>query len=163
GERGMDSEGFSREDGRTSIFDYWSVSTIREWFKGKYNTNLRFLYKQILNLSINEKAFRVGSTYDLEYANLDNADFNPAFNYAFIRKHGNELIVVVVNFDDNRSVVKINIPPDLFSFFRISDGMVCSGQDLFTGNKAEYAISSSVPFNITVAGRGVRAIKLLLQ
>ncbi|MHC1691055.1 MAG: alpha-amylase family protein [Bacteroidales bacterium] len=163
GERGMDSEGFSREDGRTSIFDYWSVSTIREWFKGKYNTNLRYLYKQILNLSINEKAFRLGSTYDLEYANLDNADFNPAINYAFIRKHGNELIVVVVNFDDNRSVVKINIPPDLFSFFRISDGMVCSGQDLFTGNKAEYAISSSVPFNITVAGRGVRAIKLLLQ
>lgn len=31
GERGMDEEGFSGRDGRTSIFDYWSVDTIRRW------------------------------------------------------------------------------------------------------------------------------------
>jgi glycosidase len=163
GERGMDSEGFSREDGRTSIFDYWSVSTIRGWFKGKYDTNLRLLYKQILNLSINEKAFRIGSTYDLEYANLENTDFNPAFHYAFVRKHGNELIIVVVNFGDNPSDVKIHIPSALFSYFKISDGIVCRGQDLFTDNKAQYAISSLSPFIVTIAGRGIRAIKLLLQ
>mgnify|MGYP005806048995 CR=1 FL=1 len=29
GELGMDSEGFSGRDGRTTIFDYWSVDTIR--------------------------------------------------------------------------------------------------------------------------------------
>jgi len=163
GERGMDSEGFSREDGRTSIFDYWSVSAIREWLNGKYNANLRLLYKHLLNLSINEKAFRLGSTYDLEYANLDNAGFNPDFHYSFVRKHDSELIIVVVNFDHKRSDVKINIPPALFSHFKISDGIICSGQDLFTDNKAEYAISSSTPFIISVAGRGVSAIKLLLQ
>jgi glycosidase len=163
GERGMDSEGYSREDGRTSIFDYWSVSTLRQWFKGKYNFDLRFLYKQLLNLSINETAFRIGSTYDLEYANLNNAHFNPAFHYSFIRKHGNELIIVVVNFDDNRSDLKINIPAALFSYFKINDGIICSGQDLMTYNKAEYAMSSSAPFIISIAGRGVRAVKLLLQ
>jgi glycosidase len=163
GERGMDSEGYSREDGRTSIFDYWSVSTIRDWFKGKYDSDLRLLYKQLLNLSIKETAFRIGSTYDLEYANLNNAHFNPAFHYAFVRKHGNELIIVVVNFDDNRSDVKINIPPALFSHFKINDGTICSGQNLFTEKKAEYAISSSSPFITSVAGRGVVAIKLLLQ
>jgi len=37
GEPGMDSEGFSKIDGRTSIFDYWSVKTIRDWFKGEYD------------------------------------------------------------------------------------------------------------------------------
>lgn len=31
GELGMDSEGFSGRDGRTTIFDYWSVDTIRRW------------------------------------------------------------------------------------------------------------------------------------
>lgn len=31
GERGMDKEGFSGQDGRTSIFDYWSVDSIRNW------------------------------------------------------------------------------------------------------------------------------------
>ena len=163
GERGMDSEGFSTKDGRTSIFDYWSIPSIREWFKGDYSIHLRLLYKQILSLSINEKAFRIGSTYDLEYANLHNAHFNPAFHYAFVRKHGNELIIVVVNFGDNPSDVKINIPSALFSHFKINDGIICSGHDLFTDNKAEYAISSSSPFVISISGRGVRVIKLLLQ
>ena len=162
GERGMDSEGFSTKDGRTSIFDYWSVPSIREWFKGNYNIHLRLLYKQILSLSINEKAFRIGSTYDLEYENLHNAHFNPAFHYAFVRKLDNEMIIVVVNFGDNPSDVKINIPSALFSHFKINDGIICSGHDLFNDNKAEYAISSSSPFVISIAGRGIRAIKLLL-
>ena len=29
GEHGMDTEGFSGRDGRTTIFDYWSVDSIR--------------------------------------------------------------------------------------------------------------------------------------
>ena len=32
GERGMDKEGFSGVDGRTTIFDYWCVDTIRRGF-----------------------------------------------------------------------------------------------------------------------------------
>ena len=31
GEKGMDKEGFSGLDGRTTIFDYWSVDSIRNW------------------------------------------------------------------------------------------------------------------------------------
>lgn len=34
GEPGMDHEGFSGRDGRTTIFDYWSVGTIRRWRDG---------------------------------------------------------------------------------------------------------------------------------
>ena len=34
GEPGMDCEGFSGQDGRTTIFDYWSVDTIRRWRNG---------------------------------------------------------------------------------------------------------------------------------
>ena len=50
GELGMDSEGFSGRDGRTTIFDYWSVDTIRRWrnggkFDGKMLTdNQKHLY-----------------------------------------------------------------------------------------------------------------------
>ncbi len=40
GERGMDAEGFSGKDGRTTIFDYWHVDTIRRWRnKGKFDTD----------------------------------------------------------------------------------------------------------------------------
>lgn len=34
GEHGMDTEGFSGRDGRTTIFDYWSVDSIRRWRNG---------------------------------------------------------------------------------------------------------------------------------
>jgi len=38
GERGMDEEGFSGKNGRTTIFDYWSVDTLRRWNnQGKWN------------------------------------------------------------------------------------------------------------------------------
>ena len=39
GERGMDTEGFSGLDGRTTIFDYWSVESLRNWYNhGKINS-----------------------------------------------------------------------------------------------------------------------------
>ena len=64
GERGMDSEGFSGRDGRTTIFDYWSVDTIRRWSNhGRYNLHLlndkekelRSFYQHVLNLCREEK------------------------------------------------------------------------------------------------------------
>ena len=34
GEKGMDEEGFSGRDGRTTIFDYWTVDSISKWING---------------------------------------------------------------------------------------------------------------------------------
>ena len=34
GELGMDNEGFSGLDGRTTIFDYWGVKSIQAWANG---------------------------------------------------------------------------------------------------------------------------------
>lgn len=64
GELGMDSEGFSGRDGRTTIFDYWSVDTIRRWrnggkFDGKMLTedqkHIYSIYQRILTLCNKEK------------------------------------------------------------------------------------------------------------
>lgn len=69
GELGMDSEGFSGRDGRTTIFDYWSVDTIRRWrngskFDGKMLTedqkHLYSIYKRLLTLCNEEKAISQG-------------------------------------------------------------------------------------------------------
>ena len=77
GERGMDSEGFSGRDGRTTIFDYWSVDTIRRWrhggkFDGKMLTeaqkHLYSIYKRLLTLCNEEKAISQGAFFDLMYA-----------------------------------------------------------------------------------------------
>ena len=73
GELGMDSEGFSGRDGRTTIFDYWSVDTIRRWrnggkFDGKMMTDnqkhLYAIYQRILTLCNEEKAISQGDFFD---------------------------------------------------------------------------------------------------
>ena len=70
GEKGQDAEGFSGLDGRTSIFDYWSVPTVRRWYNnGKCNNDkltvseqkLRETYSKILKLSTKENAIAKGS------------------------------------------------------------------------------------------------------
>ena len=65
GEKAADAEGFSGYDGRTTIFDYWSMPSVCRWYNnGKCNDkllsdsekNLRKLYKKILTLCNTEKA-----------------------------------------------------------------------------------------------------------
>lgn len=55
GESGMDCEGFSGKDGRTTIFDYWSIDSIRRWRnKGKFDGN---------TLTIEEKRLQIGRAH----------------------------------------------------------------------------------------------------
>ena len=67
GERGMESEGFSGLDGRTSIFDYCSIPAVRE--VTPEGLMLRSLYSQLLTLARTESAFSQGYTFDLTYCN----------------------------------------------------------------------------------------------
>ena len=74
GEKGMDYEGFSGRDGRTTIFDYWNPTTINNWYnEGKCSLTkltieqkkLRKNYNRILTLCNEEAAIREGLFYDL--------------------------------------------------------------------------------------------------
>ena len=102
GELGMDSEGFSGRDGRTTIFDYWSVDTIRRWrnggkFDGKMLTDnqkhLYGIYQRILTLCNEEKAISQGDFFDLMYANINGWRFNEHKQYTFLRKYGRDLLL----------------------------------------------------------------------
>lgn len=96
GELGMDSEGFSGRDGRTTIFDYWSVDTIRRWrnggkFDGKMLTeehkHLYSIYQKVLTLCNEEQAIKKGVFFDLMYANINGWRFNEHKQYTFMRKY----------------------------------------------------------------------------
>ena len=63
GERGMDREGFSGWDGRTSIFDYWSVDSIRHGYfdlarKTPEERRLMAAYRQVMRIAGREKDVR---------------------------------------------------------------------------------------------------------
>lgn len=55
GERGMDQEGFSGKDGRTTLFDYWTVDTLSRRLKGELTEDEKSLYsvyRTLLNLRL---------------------------------------------------------------------------------------------------------------
>lgn len=116
GEKGMDSEGFSGEDGRTTIFDYWTVDTIRRWRNGgKFDDTqltadekkLKEFYVQILRLAEEEPAFTEGLFWDLMYVNghLDR-------QYVFLRSDKKKTYLVVANFSDENISTDIRIPAE---------------------------------------------------
>lgn len=141
GEKGMDHEGFSGKDGRTSIFDYWGVESMQNWFNnGKFGVSklsdeqklTRDFYKKLLNITITEKAITHGELYDLEYANYFNEHFNTHRQFAYFRKFEQELLLIVLNFDIQAVSIKLNIPTEVFTFLSIKNDSSVTISDLLS-------------------------------
>lgn len=127
GERGMDEEGFSGLDGRTTIFDYWSIDSIRNWydggtFSGKGLTDeqkqLRKQYVDLLKFANKSKTISEGGFYDVMYVNFNNPQFNPDKQFAFLRYHKGEMLLIVANFSPNEEDLNVFIPPHAFQYFK---------------------------------------------
>ena len=168
GERGMDEEGFSGLDGRTTIFDYWSVSTLRNWKNGgKYDggkltekqKQLRQQYAAILNIAKNEPAITQGSFFDLMYTNEKNRFFNNRNQYAFLRKHKNEVILVVANFTHSEQNVWVNIPEDAFKALDIKDNEAAMLKDLLTGTETISTLTTAWPFKVKLEACSGKVLK----
>lgn len=139
GERGMDAEGFSGRDGRTTIFDYWCVDTIRRgYFDRRHLTqdemHLQLKYQQILHIANREAAVREGEFFDLMYVNPQTWKFNPRHEYAFLRKFEDEVLLVVANFGPDRINTSVNIPAHAFDFLGLPEKEV-RAIDLLTGQE----------------------------
>lgn len=171
GESGMDKEGFSGRDGRTTIFDYWTVDSIRRWRNGgKFDSKLlteeekalHSFYTRVLNLCTNEKALTEGAFYDLMYANYENASFNSHRQYTFLRKQGKELIIVIVNFDGTPVETSINIPQHAFEYLGITTKTTVKATDLLTGKKEEISFTPNTQVHTHLEGFDGKILKVKL-
>lgn len=167
GELGMDSEGFSGRDGRTTIFDYWSVDSIRRWrnggrFDGRMLTenekHLYAVYQRILTLCRQEKAIARGLFFDLMYANVGGWRFNEHRQYAFLRKCDNEVLLFVVNFDSVSTHVAVNIPSHAFSYLQMPQVDNYEATDLLTGEKEKVCL---LPYKATEVGVHEHSARIL--
>lgn len=168
GERGMDEEGFSGRDGRTTIFDYWSVESVRKWinrwqFDGgqleEGQKQLRAQYAQLLNLAQREPALAAGKFYDLMFANGENPFFNTERQYAFLRKQGADVILVVVNFDKAPQTVRVNIPQNAFETLGFEDNRAACLTDLLTGEQCVSTLTDACPFQVELPAYGGKLLK----
>ena len=161
GEKGMYKEGFSGCDGRTTIFDYWSVDTMCRADEGKLTDDekaLADIYSRIMNFARTDKTVS-GQSYDLMYANPHSASFNPDRQYAFLRRSGRQLLVVVVNFDSLDRNIKLNIPEHAFEYLNLPDGKDIEGEDILTGASVAVRLSSQEPLSIIVPKNGAAILK----
>lgn len=139
GERGMDEEGFSGCDGRTTIFDWWSIGSIRRLRKliasGAYeSTSVSALVKgglkkeeaeiflrfsKAIKLAAEDPAIRFGTTYDLCYCNMSSDGFDKNRHYVFLRDFEEHTLLIAANFSRNDAVMKLTIPQHAFEWMGI--------------------------------------------
>ena len=164
GERGMDEEGFSGRDGRTTIFDYWSVDSLIHGYSSrrqltKEEKSIEATYKKVLNIATSEKAVTGGKFFDLMYVNPTSADFNADRQYVFLRSNEDDLMIVLANFSDENSDCKVNIPQHAFNYLNLKQGIM-EGTDLLNGEKITITLSDTDPLNLSVEAWSGRVIKI---
>ena len=117
GERGMDDEPFSGVNGRTSIFDWWTVESLqalRQYIDNKrkgLNSKQKAIlkrYREALELA-RRPAFAEGRTFDLCYCQGEG--FNPDRHFAFLRADEAETWLVVANFGPSADIT-VRIPAE---------------------------------------------------
>ena len=161
GERGMDNEGFSGRDGRTTIFDYWTVPTLHRAFVehslSADEKRLSDMYDKVLAIAGREKAVGTGDFFDLMYVNGHLSQKQ----YAFLRKADNEMLLVVANFANERVECKINIPDHAFDFLKIPKADT-TAVDLLGGNELNANFKSETFVNVYVEPNNCRIFKFNL-
>ena len=156
GEKGMDEEGFSGKDGRTTIFDWWSVGSVRRLRKvietGAYKAlDVKTLVKggmkreeaevfvkfaEATRLASTDTAVTMGTTYDLCYCNLSSDGFDKNRHFAFLRDHEDHTILFACNFSNREAHMKLTIPEHAFEWMEIP-----VTEDLYPGKMIEVDIA----------------------
>ena len=125
GERGMDNEPFSGVNGRTSIFDWWTVASLQrlhQWIRDR-RTGLTpgekavlKRYQELLTLA-KDPVFAQGKTFDLCYCQQA-GHFNPDRHFAFLRSDGKQTFLVVANFGEQADI-SVRIPTEALDYLKI--------------------------------------------
>ena len=158
GERGMDCEGFSGHDGRTTIFDYWSVDTLCRADSGELTPDEQSLYEQhrsILNIARKEKAVTDGVMFDLMYVNQHIGDRQ----YAFLRKAEKDLLLVVANFADEDATADVCIPRHAFDYLHLAEGSI-EAKDLLSGSRMALTLEADKTVRLSLPPRGGCILKM---
>jgi glycosidase len=118
GETGMDKEGFSGIDGRTTIFDYWGLKEYNKLINnGKFDgaklddsqKELREFYRALQLLRLKNDAISNGLFYDIMWKNYNgNLDSDKIF--AYLRFSDKQKLLIIINFDMHQThTFRLNI------------------------------------------------------
>ena len=144
GEPAIGAKGFSTDDGRTTIFDYWGVPELQKWVNdgrfdgGGLQGNQKALvafYSNLLNAVKNNEAIRTGDFYELMMANEQQPGFDTNL-YIYMRYTSAQRVLVIVNFNKDDKTICVKLPDDLLSQLKLK------GKTNFTDLLANVAFST---------------------
>lgn len=168
GESGMEAEGFSGLDGRTTIFDYWGVKSLQklcsdniEEVLTKEEASLYDFHRNLMRLCRDNKAINSGTFYDLQYANYNHEyGYNCDRQFAFFRQASNgETLLVAVNFDATSVHIGINVPDHAYEYLHLRAGMV-SALELLSGNTQTLELKRNNPVYVEISAYGAVVLSL---
>lgn len=169
GEPGMDEEGFSGRDGRTTIFDYWTVDSIRRWRNGgkfggtlltEEEKSLQTYYTKVLNIANEEPTLREGMFYDIMYVNYDNDKMDTNKLYAFLRKKDKELTLIVANFSEEDQTAGVKIPTHAYEWLEIPTcEKAKQSVNLLTSKKEKHSLIPDALIDIEVPALDAKILK----
>ena len=172
GERGMEQEGFSGMDGRTTIFDYWSLESIQRWQSNdrwngvKLKTKekaLRKFYQKVLTLANSEKALQQGELYDLMWMNYNNPAFDCRHHFAWFRHIEDSVVLCIVNFGIKDADIIVNIGAHAIETVKqpLSEKMVW--HDLLTDEESTLEFTDDKMLSIFVPAHNGVLLKLKMN
>ncbi|WPU93002.1 alpha-amylase family protein [Mucilaginibacter sabulilitoris] len=165
GEPALGYQGFSGNDGRTSIFDYCGVPEHQKWLNnGAFDGNnlsdgqksLRGFYQTLLNAVHNNDALKNGNFYELMMANEHQSGFNQLL-YMYMRYTDEQQILVLCNFNREARKIWIKFPDDLLMRLNLGGGKQLndllssakfSTKDVWQGIEIELQASSGMLLNV---------------
>lgn len=130
GEEGAQAEGFGGDDGRTTIFDYWTMPRMAQWINGyafdggqlsTERRQLRQWYRRLLDVA-QRPGIADGRFYSLQSTNRDRPQYTSGqWLYSFLRYRDGHVWLVVANFGDQAYEFDLLIPDEAAQFAGFSD------------------------------------------
>ena len=140
GEKGMDHEGFSGSDGRSTIFDWWSIDSVSRLRKvisdksyissdvdalissGMTSDEAEYFarFTSAIRFASEDEALQQGTTYDLCYCNYNSEGFDTDRHFAFLRNNADHTILVAANFSNSDAEMEILIPYHAFEWLNLT-------------------------------------------
>ena len=155
GEPAQGAEGFSGEDGRTTIFDYWGVPEHQKWMnQGKFDgarlspeqQALRAFYARLLTVASTSEAIRRGRFYELQDANNLGKEYNQRHLYAYLRYTNKQQLLVVVNFSAEKTYRPVlTLPAEAIAAMGLSTNKFYTYTDLLTAGEPRSALNLNLP------------------
>jgi len=150
GEPAIGESGFSGDDGRTTIFDYWNVPEHQKWMNnGKFDgaqlsleqKQLRETYKFLMNFALENEAFSEGKFYDLMWINQQNEGMNSGKVFAFLRYTKSQQFLILSNFSANDTIVNLIIGEHALQEMNYERNKTIHLNNLTNGNQNQVSYS----------------------